>query len=218
MEKWEIIRRIKSSWQHLHMNQEDDPEARIRQLEQPLANTAGSSAYTSPHASQYAYNATLSNSRSRSFTGARVWWIVAAFLVVGVLTLVGVIVTFTAHRLSSGSLVVLSPTSAPGLGTTSPRTTPLSAPPPPSGNLNVSGINENRVMACNDNNVNVSGVANTVIITGRCASVTVSGVQNAVTVDAAETIAVSGFNNRITYHSGSPKVTKAGDSNVVQRG
>lgn len=45
-----------------------------------------------------------------------------------------------------------------------------------------------------------------------------SGMQNSVTVDEADTIAASGFDNEVTYHSGSPKITKAGDSNEVERG
>jgi hypothetical protein len=46
----------------------------------------------------------------------------------------------------------------------------------------------------------------------------VSGVQNSVTVDAVDTIETSGFNNHVTYHTGSPSINKAGESNVVQRG
>jgi len=56
------------------------------------------------------------------------------------------------------------------------------------------------------------------VITGHCASLTVSGVQNNVTVEATNTIDVSGFNNQITYHTGSPTIEKSGDGNVVQKG
>jgi DUF3060 family protein len=48
--------------------------------------------------------------------------------------------------------------------------------------------------------------------------VTVSGVKNQVTVDAADSIGASGFNNQITYHSGEPQVDNAGGNNVVQQG
>ena len=82
----------------------------------------------------------------------------------------------------------------------------------------MAGINENQTIACNDNTVDVSGVTNTVVITGHCTSLTVSGVQNAVTIDAVDTIDASGFNNKITYHTGSPKVSKSGEGNVVQQG
>jgi hypothetical protein len=46
----------------------------------------------------------------------------------------------------------------------------------------------------------------------------VSGVQNSVTIDAVDTIDASRFNNKVTYHSGTPKISNAGDSNVVQQG
>lgn len=209
------------------MNPEDDPEARIRQLEQPLADTARASelggtqpprGYPYPP-SPYGYTAPFAGATPKSSTGMRVFWIMAAFFVVGVLTLVGGIAAVVAHRLPHGTFVVPSspPTTGRGASPSSaqPSTSPL---PPPGGRLGISGINENKTIACNDSNVSVSGVSNTVVITGHCVSLTVSGVNNSVTVDAVDTIAASGFNNRVTYHSGSPKVTKAGDSNVVQPG
>jgi hypothetical protein len=42
--------------------------------------------------------------------------------------------------------------------------------------------------------------------------------QNEVTVETVDSIEVSGFNNQITYHTGSPSIDKSGDGNVVQRG
>ena len=45
-----------------------------------------------------------------------------------------------------------------------------------------------------------------------------SGVQNSITVDAVDSIDASGFNNKVTYHSGTPKISNSGDSNVVQQG
>ena len=61
-------------------------------------------------------------------------------------------------------------------------------------------------------------MSNTVVLTGHCATVTVSGVQNVVTVDSADTINASGFDNRVTYGSGSPVINNAGDSNLVEQG
>jgi hypothetical protein len=48
-------------------------------------------------------------------------------------------------------------------------------------------------------------------------NVTVSGMQNNVTLDSSDQIGASGFNNVVTYHSGSPNVDNAG-SNVVKQG
>ncbi|WP_141120254.1 DUF3060 domain-containing protein, partial [Mycobacterium malmoense] len=84
--------------------------------------------------------------------------------------------------------------------------------------VTISGMGENRTFACNDNVVNVTGVSNTVVITGHCASLAVSGVQNDITVDAVDGIEVSGLGNKVTYHSGTPKVSNTGSANVVQRG
>ncbi|BBZ37053.1 DUF3060 domain-containing protein [Mycobacterium conspicuum] len=243
------------------MNAEEDPERRIRELEQPLSDAARASELGGPQpADGYSYQAPpwagapvppagnfgppgsygapYPGTTPRPPSGNRVWWILGALLVVGVLALVGGIAAFTAHQFSrGGSAVISTPTSSSRM-TTAPRTAPRTttprtapsltitlAPPPPAsstappgGNLTVAGINENQTIACNDNTVDVSGVSNTVVITGHCASLTVSGVQNVITVDAVDTIDASGFNNKVTYHTGSPKVSKSGSGNVVQQG
>ena len=179
------------------------------------------------------YGGPFPGTSPRQPSGNRVWWILGALLVVGVLALVGGIAAFAAHQFSRGGSVVLSTPPSSSRITTAPRTVPRTTPrtspnltptppapstAPPGGNLTVAGINENQTIACNDNTVDVSGVSNTVVITGHCTSLTVSGVQNAVTVDAVDTIDASGFNNKITYHTGSPKITKSGAGNVVQQG
>ena len=100
-----------------------------------------------------------------------------------------------------------------------PSAGPSTSPLPPQGDeLSVSGINENKTIACNESVVTVSGISNTIIITGHCASLTVSGMKNSVSVDAVDTIDASGLNNQVTFHSGSPQITKSGDGNVVQQG
>ncbi len=247
------------------MNAEDDPERRIRELEQPLSDAAraselggtqppGGYPYPSgpsgppgpsdPYASPWAgapilpppplnYGGAFPGTSPRPPSGNRVWWILGALLVVGVLALVGGIAAFAAHQFSRGGSVVLSTPPSSSRITTAPRTVPRTTPrtspnltptppapstAPPGGNLTVAGINENQTIACNDNTVDVSGVSNTVVITGHCTSLTVSGVQNAITVDAVDTIDASGFNNKITYHTGSPKISKSGAGNVVQQG
>ena len=162
----------------------------------------------------------------------RMWWIVGTVIAIGVLALAGGIAAFAAHQLSGVRSIINSPPtisgtfgppastpSSPGPSTTRTKTPTLStSPTPPGGKLSVSGINENRTIACNDSIVSVSGVSNTVVITGHCASLSVSGVQNAITVDAVDSIDASGFNNNVTYHSGTPKISNSGGSNVVQQG
>ncbi|MBW0017852.1 MAG: DUF3060 domain-containing protein [Mycobacterium sp.] len=171
----------------------------------------------------------------KSSSGSRALWILGAVFVVGVLALVGGIAAFVAHRISQSHIVIQSPTpsiSMPPTGPTSSRTktrTPSSAPSTPStasgtsgapagAPLSISGINEDETLACNDNTVTVSGISNTITITGHCKSLTVSGMKNSVTVDAADTIEASGLNNEVTYHTGTPQVSKSGEGNVVQQG
>jgi hypothetical protein len=235
------------------MNPDDDPEARIRQLEQPLADTARESelggtpppgySYTPPPVPPppppYGYGGPYAAPSPKSSSGNRVFWLVAALFVVGVLVLIGGIVAFTMHGFSQGNVIVAPTTPSTTRVTTSPRTAPGSTAPsttdttttitlptetsataPAGGNLTVTGVGNTRTIACTNNTVTVtvSGVSNTVTITGHCASVNVSGVKNSITVDAVDAIVASGLENQVTYHSGSPKITKSGQSNVVQPG
>jgi DUF3060 family protein len=166
-------------------------------------------------------------------SGNRMWWILGTVIVIGVIALVGGIAAFAAHQLSAVRSIITSPPTI-SVPFTSPANTPSSPPPstsrtrssapstsptPPAGvQLDIAGINENRTIACNDTIVSVSGASNTVVISGHCASLTVSGVQNSITVDAVDTIDASGFNNKVTYHSGTPKISNRGGSNVFQQG
>lgn len=233
------------------MKPEDDPEARIRELERPLSDTAraselgsaqtpggypyppGPAAPPLPPPPPFNYGTSFPPSAPRTFNRLRLWIILAAVLVPVAITVVaGIIGNNAGHQFSRG-LTTLSPapsvspstvpnslpntqTQTPGAG---PSTAPPSKPlPPVGGNLSAAGINESQTIACNDSIVNVSGISNTVVITGHCKSLDVSGVQNKVTVDAVDTIEASGFNNQITYHTGSPSIDKSGDGNVVQQG
>ncbi len=230
------------------MERQEDPEDRIRELERPLADAARASEQGSsqpagqayppgptgpPPPSPWAYGGPFAGPPPKPPSGNRMWWIVGTVIAIGVVALAGGIAAFAAHQLSGVRSIIQSPRPSPG-AVSSPATTPsgpappatrtqtsrpsTSPAPPPGGNLSISGINENRTIACNDSIVSVSGVANTVVITGHCASLSVSGVQNSITVDAVDTIDASGFNNKVTYHSGTPKISNAGDSNVVQQG
>ena len=229
------------------MDPQDDPEKRIRELERPLAEAArasesGSSpppagAYPPPPGAPWSYQAPLAGpfagAPPQRRPGNRTWWIVGTFVVIGALALAGGIAAFAAHQLSGVRSIIRSTPTAPG-ATSSPPHSPApssgrtktpgpsasqtSPSPPPGAKLSVSGINESRTIACNDSIVSVSGVSNTVLITGHCARISVSGVQNSITVDSVDTVDASGFNNKVIYHSGSPKVTNAGDSNVVEEG
>jgi hypothetical protein len=225
----------------------EDPEDRIRELERPLAETARASEQSSwqpagqhylpgpagappPEPTPWTYGGPIPGPPQQRPSGNRVWWILGTVVVIGVLALAGGIAAFAAHQISGVKSIIASPPtisttfSPPSISTNpvpsrrnspSPSTSPTA---PPGTELSVAGINENRTIACNDNIVNVSGVSNTVTITGHCTSLSVSGVQNSVTIEAVEAIDASGFNNKVTYHSGTPKISNPGGSNVVQQG
>lgn len=159
------------------MNPEDDPEARIRELERPLADVARASelggsqsgGYTyppGPPPPPYSYGGPFGGPSPRSSSGNRAWWILAAVVVVGVLVLVGGIAAFSAQRLSQGNFVVLSPTPSVSRAVPTPTAQPATTLPPAGASLSVSGVNVNRTIACNDSIVSVSGMSNTVVITG----------------------------------------------------
>ncbi|MEZ0359184.1 DUF3060 domain-containing protein [Mycobacterium sp. SA01] len=223
------------------MNPDDDPEKRIQQLERPLTEQAHTSElgtsvppsnWTPPPAGYYGppppgYYAPPSVSSSTP--GLRLGWIVFVLLVLG-LTVGGGAILITSHINASRTSPGL-PTISGGGGTFTTATRPSrSTPAPPSNsaatvappesgaNLSVSGVNENKRLACDDSVVTISGMDNTVVITGHCARVQVSGMNNIVTVDAADAIEASGMDNTITYHGGSPTVDKSGFSNTVEQG
>ncbi|WP_297825119.1 DUF3060 domain-containing protein [Mycobacterium sp.] len=216
----------------------DDPEERIRELERPLAESAWTSEQGSaqpagqshppgpagappPPPAPWTFGGPIPGPPPPRPSSTRVWWMLGTVVVIGVVALAGGIAAFAAHRISGVKSFITSPPSiSTSLGPqTSRRTSPSTSPAAPRGTqLSVAGINENRTIACNENIVNVSGVSNTVQISGHCASLSVSGVQNAITIDAVDTITASGFNNKVTYHSGTPKISNSGESNLVAQG
>ncbi len=215
----------------------DDPEERIRELERPLAESARASEQGSSQPGQnyppgptdtppqpaapWAYGGPTFGPPRQRPSGNRVWWILGTVVAIGVLALAGGIATFAAHQISGVKSIIATPPtistnpSIPRRKSISPSTSPAA---PPGAELSVSGINENRTLACNDNIVRVSGVSNTVSITGHCTSLSVSGVQNSIIVESVDSIEASGFDNKVTYHAGVPKISTSGDSNVVQQG
>jgi hypothetical protein len=231
------------------MNPEDDPEARIRDLERPLADVArtselgtqyysSGSAYTPPPVPTYGapYPGTPYPGvprTTKSGPGAGVW-VFAAIVIVLLIIGAGVAI-YSAGVFSLGSetrppveipnvaggggRVDKPPEAEPSVPGGGPiETVPGGVPtPPPGAQLSVSGIDKNETIVCNESIVNVSGVNNIVTITGHCASLTVSGVENRVTVDSSAKISASGFDNAVTYHSGSPEISAMG-SNVVGQG
>ena len=231
--------------EHRWMKSEDDPEARIRELEQPLAEAArASEAGENRPPSKWApppgaaippgppmppppslpYSGGLFPSPSAQYSRSnRTVWIIAGVFVIGMIALPAAIFLFTAHQVSRSGMTTFSPipsipTASPTATATMPSMPSTSVSTAPAGeNITVSGISEARTIACNGGSVSVSGITNNVVITGHCASLSVSGIQNQITVDAADTIQASGSGNQVTYHTGSPTIGNSGFDNVVQR-
>jgi len=228
------------------MEPQDDPEARIRALEQPLADYAratelGTTPYTAPNDAYLppplppmppqqgsyqppGYGAPWAPPPRKS-SGGIPWVVFAVAAVVFMIIAAGVgfIIVNNASRqipdfpgVSIPSISVPSIPSVPSM----PSMPNMPAEPtaaPPGEQLSVSGVGETKTLECNDNIVSISGVSNTVTISGHCTRVTVSGMQNKITVDTSDQINASGLDNVVTYHSGDPDINSAGN-NVVQQG
>jgi hypothetical protein len=167
-------------------------------------------------------------------SSSRGWWVLISIFAVFAMAIAGGVAVYL---LSSAGPLISAPSSRsstsggggdfggtiadPSGAVPVPETPTAPAPAPtpaPGESISVSGISETKTVACDNNSVDVSGISNTVTITGHCANLTVSGVQNIVTVDSADEINASGFDNRITFHDGTPQVDNSGGSNVVEQG
>ncbi|KAA0112998.1 DUF3060 domain-containing protein [Mycolicibacterium sp. P9-22] len=95
---------------------------------------------------------------------------------------------------------------------------PSDSTPEPGTTVTISGIGANKSVTCNDNIVIISGANNTVDITGHCTAVTVSGFENIITAESTQEIAVSGFDNKVTYRTGDPQVSQSGSGNSITQG
>lgn len=202
------------------VNPGEDPEQRIAELEQPLLQSAADSEV-------------LAHSPR---VGLRLGWIALALLIIGLVVGGGTIlasrsatpVSGRPTMIGGGGTVTETPTTpttsrySPGAEIAPPVAPPSSAAPvstPPSGEaVSVSGVGNERTIACTDNAVSISGVDNTVVLTGHCNRVVVSGVKNVVSVDGADAIVVSGMNNEVIFHSGTPELSNSGIDNALGPG
>ncbi len=212
------------------MSLQDDPEARIQDLERSLADSARTAESNTlpydatPHDATYppptaswSYDAPVPPRPPR-----RGLW---AAVVVAAVTGLGVAIYLA---VGSTSTTPGRPTFSGGGGgfpnTTAAAPTPaLPAPTPtptvePGETLTVTGIDGNEPLHCDNNVVSVSGIDNIVTVTGHCAEVVVSGVRNVIVVDSTDVINVSGIENRVTYRFGAPEVNRSGIDNSVEQG
>jgi hypothetical protein len=232
--------------EHLRMDPKDDPEARIRELERPLADAARSSELGTGHSAvpPPTQRWTQGNTFPPPPPGPPAPWPgyepypappapqrktgnLPVFFMVGMATTMAVVGSIASFVIFSSDDSASTDRFTDSQSTTMRRTVVSPMPRPgavaptqvPTGEtVTVSGINGHRTLECRDNIVIVSGVENELEITGHCTALTVSGVENVVTVESVDTIGVSGFDNRVTFHTGEPDVSKSGQSNVVEQG
>ncbi|WP_422741956.1 DUF3060 domain-containing protein [Mycobacterium sp. WMMD1722] len=227
------------------MNPQDDPEARIRDLERPLADRAQTSelgtqpypvagSYPPPPPPAYDMPYPMAGPPPKSSHGG----VIVLVVVVLALLVVGAVVAihFANSGPRDGAITAGRPVAGGGGPLDEPsQTLPTGDAPvvvvpggpsgsddvvvqaPANGTFSVSGVEGNKRVACNDSSISISGVSNTVTITGHCVSVSVSGVENQVTIDDTDAISASGFDNRVVFRNGDPQINNSGD-NVVERG
>lgn len=233
---------------HLGMEPDGDPEARIRDLERPLAEQAHASElgtrpyevtssadvpvppfpgapqlnpypqYDSPY---YSPPQRVVHKRSRTAL-----WLVP-LIAVGVVGF-GIVALVAFFNLAGSGTDAPTRTGPPGIAggggaVDAPRAQPRAdldevVTVQPGDSLSFGGIERRLTVVCDQGSVSVSGITNTVDIQGPCVRVSVSGMDNIVTVESAETIVASGFDNQVTYFSGNPEISKSGRGNVVEPG
>ena len=222
-------------WDHLLVKPEEDPEARIRQLEQPLENVARASeqgaqpysGYTPPPPPQSSYDMTFPTPYSpppkKSSSGVSMLFWVIGLVAVGLIVGGGIALFFSLRDATSGVVfpsVPSAPIATGGAPAPGGQPAPTGAPEitvAPGGQYSIGGLQEAHVIACNNGGtLNISGVQNNITVTGHCGTVSVSGVKNTVTVDSADSISASGVTNKVTYHSGNPEIDNFGDNLVGQ--
>jgi hypothetical protein len=202
------------------MKSEDDPEARIRELEQPLAEAArASEAGENPPPSKWApppgaamppppgppmqplplpYGGSFPgpspsgiNSRSN-----RTWWILAAVFVIGMIALPAAIFLFTAHQVSRSGLPTMFPT--PIIPSNSP-TPPGGMTQTPAAGPSSSPTSGPPARAPAGDNLTISGINATQTVTCNANAVNVSGISNKVVIKGlCKSLHVSGVQNVIT--------------------
>jgi Protein of unknown function (DUF3060) len=191
---------------------DDDPEKRIRELEQELADVTRTPPSTPPYtggatytenAPPYTGGATYTS--GPTYTGGSPygfgtpprrnkpypWFLVVILLAVVVPTVISLVMVFARSGWST------SISRGSGARTTSAGPTAV----PQGGELRLSGTGETRQVACNDGKLILAGYNSKYVVTGHCAGVTAGGYYNNVTVDSADTLESTGYSNTVIDHA-----------------
>jgi hypothetical protein len=184
---------------------DDDPEKRIRELEQQLADVTRNPQSPPPYTESTPYTSGPTYPGGATYQGAPPygfgappprrrktfpWSLVVVVLVFVLPTIVSLVAFFA--RSTSGS-------STPRFN--GGRTTTTSSGPtavPQGGELRVGGSGDTKTIACDDGALTLYGTGTKYSVTGHCASLIVGGYNNNVTVDSADTVESTGYGNTVT--------------------
>jgi hypothetical protein len=234
-------------WEHLRMQSQDDPEARIRDLERPLADVARTSelgvgqdgsgagyppppppgygapypAYGTPYPG---YGDAYPGAQRKASSGFGGWWLVFAGLAIVVLAVGAGVVVFSANIFTLGSDTrppVEPPSVAGGGGTVGKGPGQPSAPGGGSGDVpgGQPGIPGGSVVTATPGApLSVSGVGKDETIDCNDGTVNVSGVDNTVTITGhCVSLTVSGVENVVTIDSADTIGASGFDNQVIYR-
>lgn len=158
---------------------DDDPEKRIRELENGLANAR-------PVAHAPNYNAGFPTPPRR--IRPRWSYFVISAVALAILLPITLVVVWVVNEVRD------SLADAKSGGTTAAAPVTLEH----GGTFTLGGDGSTDTIACNDGNVTLNSNNSTVNVTGHCASLKLSGFNNRLKIDSADGIEVSGFGNTIT--------------------
>ncbi len=208
---------------------DDDPEKRIRELERELADVsrtpptpppavdapyAGYAPPTgdAPYTASASYTTNPPYTANAPYTGGAPYTVspygpgvrpprrrksyplFLVLIVAGIL--LPTIISLVAHFVRSSTI---RSTFGNGSRTTAAGNGPTAVPQ--GGELRVGGNGETRTIACNDGKLTLYGSGTTYFVTGHCVSLTVGGYNNIVTVDSADTLESTGYDNNVTDHA-----------------
>jgi len=155
---------------------DDDPEKRIRDLEQELGNLRASGPAPS-------YGAGFASPPRR--TPRR--WPLLAVLALAVLVPLALLIAWAVNSTRNTPATLNS-----GAMSAAPITLEHGA------TFSLGGSGSNDTIACNDSYLTLNANNSTAKVTGHCASLKVAGFNNRVNVDSADVVEVSGYGNTIT--------------------
>jgi hypothetical protein len=214
------------------MKSEDDPEARIRELEQPIVDAArASEAAANQQPTKWApppgpplppsgplmpsppvlpYSDSFSSSPRRS--QGRILWIAIAVFVMGMIALPIGIFFYSAHQVSRSGLPTMF--SVPSFPSVNP--TPSGAMPRTPGAMpHTPGAAPSTSSVATGDNVTVSGISEVRTIACNGGSVSVSGITNNVVITGhCAGVIVSGIQNQVSVDS-ADKIQASGSGNQI---